>query len=790
MLANQKFLSFTVTLLLAFPAPGLAQNDSRTPLTVDLIMRGPQFTGYAPQAIRWSGNSQRLYFEWKQASEAIEKDFDTYVVNRDGSGLRKLSEEDAKQAPPVGGHRSLDRKWTVFAERGDIFIYDHSGGQRRQITKTAEAESNPRLTQDNQSITYQRANNLFLFHLNNGLTEQLTDISAPAAPGGPGGQGPRPQSSSEQKKGTASQEFIKKEERDLLETVRLRAQKREEEEAKRKKENARKELTLTGRQSVTAMQLSPDGKLVIASITESAEAAKTAMVPSFVTESAYTEPLSARTKVGETENLSRIALVSGAGSEVKWVDHGLKEAGKDRARGVRLTLPVWSDDGAKAVLQGRSTDNKDRWIFALDEATGKTRILASTHDEAWVGGPDGFSFGWLPDHERVWFLSEKDGYSHLYTVRYSGGEPVQLTAGRWEVRQVELPADKSKFYLTTGEAHAGEDHLYEMSLDGGKRTRLTSKPGGHNVEVSPDGTMLADLYSYTNQPPELFLQARGAESRPVKVTNSPAPEFSSRAWADAPIVEIPARDGTLVPARLYKPSGYRKGGPAVIFVHGAGYLQNAHRRWSSYSREYLFHHLLMERGYMVLDADYRGSAGYGRDWRTAIYRHMGGKDLDDQVDAARWAVNAHGVDPARIGIYGGSYGGFITLMALFTQPDVFRAGAALRPVTDWAHYNHPYTSNILNNPQDDLEAYHRSSPIHHAAGLKGALLICHGMVDINVHFQDTVRLVQKLIELRKENWELAVYPVEDHAFVQPSSWADEYKRILKLFETHLRPGSR
>jgi dipeptidyl aminopeptidase/acylaminoacyl peptidase len=188
----------------------------------------------------------------------------------------------------------------------------------------------------------------------------------------------------------------------------------------------------------------------------------------------------------------------------------------------------------------------------------------------------------------------------------------------------------------------------------------------------------------------------------------------------------------------------------------------------------------------VLDIDYRGSAGYGRDWRTAIYRHMGGKDLTDHVDGAKYLVAEQGVDPTRIGIYGGSYGGFITLMAMFREPDVFAAGAALRPVTDWAHYNHGYTANILNVPQSDAEAYKLSSPIYYAQGLKGALLICHGMVDVNVHFQDTVRLVQRLIELRKENWELAVFPVEDHGFVQASSWADEYKRILRLFDENLR----
>ena len=204
--------------------------------------------------------------------------------------------------------------------------------------------------------------------------------------------------------------------------------------------------------------------------------------------------------------------------------------------------------------------------------------------------------------------------------------------------------------------------------------------------------------------------------------------------------------------------------PGVVFVHGAGYLQNAHKYWSTYFREYMFHNLLASRGYVVLDVDYRASSGYGRDWRTAIYRHMGGKDLEDIVDGAKYLVAKEQVNPKRIGVYGGSYGGFITLMAMFTTPDVFAAGAALRPVTDWAHYNHGYTSNILNVPQKDAEAYRKSSPIYFAEGLKGALLICHGMVDTNVHFQDSVRLAQRLIELRKENWELAPYPVENHGF--------------------------
>ena len=558
-------------------------------------------------------------------------------------------------------------------------------------------------------------------------------------------------------------------------------------------------------------------------------------MPNYVTESAYTEDIPGRTKVGDTQGRTRLVIIDVETGESKNVDHGQRlpatppvqrtelnqtEAGQKQSgeskpvaaespqtqakaqpaqpkdRDVQLSLLRWSDDGKNAVLMARSADNKDRWVMLLDAATGKTKVLASLRDEAWINGPGANTLGWLPDNAHVYFESERDGFAHLYTVAINGGnggEPVQLTSGQFEVSDVQLSPDKTKFYFTSSEGSPFERHYYSMARGGGARTRMTSVAGNHAVDVSPDETTLADVYSYSNKPPELFVRAVKSES-PTKVgeqaTRSPIPEFFTRDWIDPPIVSFPARDGATVHGRMYMPANYKGGGPAVIFVHGAGYLQNVHRWWSSYYREYMFHHLLMEMGFVVLDIDYRGSAGYGRDWRTGIYRHMGGKDLTDHVDAVNYLVKEHGVDPKRVGLYGGSYGGFITLMAMFTQPDVFAAGAALRPVTDWAHYNNRYTANILNLPQSDAEAYKRSSPIYFASGLKGALLICHGMVDVNVNFQDTVRLVEKLIELRKENWEVAPYPVEDHGFEREESWADEYKRILKLFVTNLKPELR
>ena len=524
-------------------------------------------------------------------------------------------------------------------------------------------------------------------------------------------------------------------------------------------------------------------------------------VPAFVTESGYTEDIASYEKVGDKQSLARLAILSVETGEVKWVDHGQRAAVQSADaktpvdREVRLSEPLWSADGTKAVVNARAMDNKDRWILALDEDTGKTRVVAHDHDEAWIDGPGigdpdepgSATLGWMKGDQDIYFQSERTGYSHLYSVPFAGGEAKALTSGKWEVDSAILSSDKSRFFLVTSEADPGEQEVYEMSAAGGTRTKLTTLPGGHSCVPSPDEAWFADVYSYTNKPPELFAQETRADAAAKKLTSSPAPEFWEYPWLDTPIVTFPARDGAMVRAHVYKPANYRKGGPAVLFVHGAGYLQNVDRLWSYYAREYMFHQLLMERGYLVADVDYRGSAGYGRDWRTAIYRHMGGKDLDDNVDAARWLVSQYGADPKRLGVYGGSYGGFITLMAMFTQPDVFAAGAALRPVTNWANYNDEYTSDILNLPQTDAEAYKRSSPIYFAQGLKGALLICHGMVDTNVHFQDTAELVQRLIELRKENWDLAVYPVENHGFVEPTSWADEYKRIFDLFEKNLKP---
>src|SRR5690606_34802025 len=278
---------------------------------------------------------------------------------------------------------------------------------------------------------------------------------------------------------------------------------------------------------------------------------------------------------------------------------------------------------------------------------GEMKLLLHDTDEAWLAGPCSFCIGWLPDGRTAYFVSERDGFAHLYTINADGSGLRQLTSGNWEVHDVAVAPTDDRFYLTTNEGSPYEMHFYHMRFDGSNRTRITTMPGRQDVTPSPDGSRIAFVHSYSNTPPELYIAQNRAGAEARRITTTPTAEWSAGPWIAPEIVHIPARDGVQVPARIYRPQdlGAQPNGAAVIFVHGAGYLQNVHNWWSSYYREYMFHHLLAQRGYIVRDIDYRGSAGYGRDWRTAIYRHMGGKDLTDQVDGSRWLRATYGIDP-------------------------------------------------------------------------------------------------------------------------------------------------
>ena len=457
-----------------------------------------------------------------------------------------------------------------------------------------------------------------------------------------------------------------------------------------------------------------------------------------------------------------------------------------------MSALTWSEDGSQLALMLRSRDNKDRWIAIWDAASRKLTPRHRLTDPAWINWEFNVQ-GWLKDNETLYFLSEEGGWSRLYLLSTRTGQSGKLRPltpeGHFEVGNPVRSWDGRYIYYQANVEHPGNYDVWRVEVATGKTEQLTHLGGLTGFALSPDEDQLLLDHSGTTRPDELYVQAvSGGEARQVTQTRTAA--FLAEDWAVPEVVPIPSTHGAPAPiySRVYTPKDFAPSRryPAVMFVHGAGYLQNVHFGWSSYFREFMFHTLLTRHGYVVIDMDYRASAGYGRAWRTAIYRQMGHPELEDLQDGVAWLAAHKSVDPQRVGVYGGSYGGFMTYMALFRAPDLFAAGAALRPVSDWTYYNDDYTSNILNRPEDDPDAYAKSSPIEYVAGLRKPLLICDGMLDDNVFFQDNVRLVQRLIELKKENFETAIYPVESHGFVQPTSWLDEYRRIFKLFERTLK----
>lgn len=786
----RRLFTLTLALLLTFNILQ-AQKGNNSPLKIKDIMQGDDFVGPRPSSAYWSTDSQTLYFDWNPDGAMSDSLYAYSIANKD---LNKVDFLTANALPSSRLTYNNAKTEAVYSKNGDIFLLDNDTYQSKPITKTQERESNPHFTDDGKSIAFVKDGELFTWNIASGLIVQKTHFVK--------SKGSEPQRDSKD-------EWLYQDQLDIFDVLQERKAKKDAGDQISKKLEALQPLELeTKGKRVISLQIDPSGSYVTYILMDRPNS-KGTIVPHFVTESGYTEDQNTRSKVGDeptqyemfvydVKNRENYPVVldnlEGLDDVPEYTKDYPDKTYENEDRIGFINGPTWNSDGTQAILDIQANDYKDRWIVLLDPKTGKVEQLDRQHDEAWIAGPGisswgGGSLGWMPDDKSIWFMSEKTGYSHLYTMNVNNKKTKALTSGDFEIYGAELSKDKSRWYFTSNKTHPGDRQFYSLSLKGGKWKQLTNMVGRNDVVLSPDEEKMAILYSYSNKPTELFIQDNPVETggtpKAEQITHSNTDNFNAYDWKDPEIITFKASDGAEVHARLYEPDASVNNKAAVIFVHGAGYLQNAHKWWSSYFREYMFHNLLVDNGYTVLDIDYRGSAGYGRDWRTGIYRHMGGKDLSDQVDGAKMLVDEYGIDTDKIGIYGGSYGGFITLMGMFNAPDTFSAGAAIRSVGDWAAYNHGYTARILNTPATDSLAYKRSSPIYFADGLQGDLLILHGMVDDNVHFQDMVRLSQRLIELGKENWEMAVYPVERHGFVEPSSWTDEYTRIFKLFQKSL-----
>lgn len=784
------FSLFTI----GFISISFGQLENISKLQISEIMKGEGFIGNLPHDIIWTPDNKIIY----QLDEDNDR-VDEYFYS-------KFSQEEFVKLRPVelndfaldGYEQSKNGKHFYYTNGPSLFAWKRGEDQVKLLYYDLKGIQSVQLVNDTSKLYFINDGNLYEYGLNQPEVKQITNFI----------------SGSESKAGSsnAMERYLENQQQELFDVVRKDLDRANEKKKRKELRNYSIPLPIyTEKGYLHSVKITPDEKFVTFIISDYPKLENT-QVEDHITQSGWTKSISARPKIGREDAAHKLGIYSIENRTVIYVSPSDSDLEGIYARPDYLKLyekdnykpkanipkniifhgPYFAEDG-KALLEIKSYDNKDRWITLLDLQTGAVKLVDHQHDEAWIGGPgisgwneEPGNIGWLKDNKTVYFQSEETGFSHLYLYDIEKEKKTQLTKGGFEIHKASLSNDGTMFFITANKLHPGNREFYHFEIKSKKWNPILTRQGNYEVEISPDEKQLAFRYSNKNTPWELFLMENKPEGTPKQITHSTTEEFQKYKWKEPNVITFKASDDVDVYARLYEPKETDKNNAAVIFVHGAGYLQNAHNWWSGYYREYMFHNLLVDNGYTVLDIDYRASAGYGRDCRTAIYRHMGGKDLSDHLDGRNYLIEKLGVDSARVGIYGGSYGGFITLMALLTEPGKFQCGAAIRSVTDWAHYNHEYTSNILNTPETDSIAFRQSSPIYFADGLEDKLLMLHGMVDDNVQYQDVVRLSQRFIELGKTNWDLIGYPVEPHGFKESSSWRDEYGRIFKLFQETLR----
>jgi acetyl esterase/lipase len=749
-------------------------------LTVRQMMAEPSIAGQRVSGEKLSPDGTKVAFLWNEVGKMPR---DLYLVDTAGGPPAKILKTRSLPVPapsPTPDNKlnygvevrdqfvrdrenqlgsvewSPDSKRLIFTHSGDVYVLTVGENTPKRFTKTQMPEFGARFL-DNDRILYMQGGNVFVLDTANSTITQLT-------------------------REANTQQF----------------------------------------RSVGAVTPSKDGKMLAYTVSDGSKQ-RQLIVPNFLPE-----------------------FVTAGGPRRGWTEQRLfvtpTDGSRDTPFEIKLPKPegvssfrrmVWAADNRSLIIDRLDIDTKRRQLFYIYNVGAKNEqiiLITEDTDDKWQAPLSAIFEPRTDVPEDVLFASEHEGYNHLYLASLemaehkqepnptgevraeipSGPSPTgkvnikKLTAGNREVGWAKW-ANFSTVIVSSTKGNTAERQFSCLSPDdvgmlknmADAEHTLTSPAGMKSGMQLEQSTLLYESSEW-DRPGDLHAQTRFFFTRcvpnpqpPVKLTNTVPADFARIRWTEPKFIEIPSRDGKIIPAKIYLPAGHdpKKKYPMAIFVHGAGYLQNVINGWNNYYREFMFNDMLAKKGYVVLDIDYRGSAGYGRDWRTDVHAFLGGKDFDDHIDSIDHMVANYGVDQKRIGVYGGSYGGFMAGMLAMRAPNHIAAAAALRPVFDWKNYyaaNPNYTTQRLGFPDKNPEAYRRSSPITYADRLERPLLILHGMVDDNVHVQDSVQLIEKLIRLEKTQYfEAMLYPSENHAFVRPESWADEYERILGFFDKHL-----
>ena len=478
---------------------------------------------------------------------------------------------------------------------------------------------------------------------------------------------------------------------------------------------------------------------------------------------------------GGANPIVRVFVASLSGGEPRAMDTGTETD-------IYIPRVSWLTDSKHLAIQRLNRTQTALDLLIADSTTGKTRAVLSENDPHWINISDDLYF--LKDGKRFLWSSERSGYRHLYLYDLEGQQLAQLTNGEWEVSAVDAVDEANGLvYFSATEKSPLERHLYRVALDGSGFARLSKDEGTHAAVLAPHAAAFYDTYSNAATPPRQELY-RADGSRIATVNENKITELADYHLSPMEFLTVKSRDGVQLNASIIKPPDFhpQKKYPVLVYTYGGPHAQVVRNGWGG--ANFLWHQLMAQKGYIIFSLDNRGSGGRGHAFETPLHFRMGAQELSDQRDGVQYLKSLPFIDANRIGIWGWSYGGHMTLHAMFEDAEDFKAGFAGGPVTDWHYYDTIYTERYLGLLPQNAESYQESSPIEKAGQLRGKLLIAHGTGDDNVHFANTLSLLDKLIEQQK-HVEVLSFPGRGHGVSDPPARIFLMNRVTQFFLENL-----
>lgn len=491
-------------------------------------------------------------------------------------------------------------------------------------------------------------------------------------------------------------------------------------------------------------------------------------------------------QAGEANPIVRVGVVPVAGGETIWMDTG---ANTD----IYPARVEWLRDSQRVAIERLNRAQNRLDLLFCDGSTGSSRTILTETDKYWINIADDLYF--FSDKKRFLWSSERSGFRHYYLYDLSGRPLEQLTTGAWAITGSGGIGPGASSHPAVDEAHGfiyflsnkddlRDTELYRISLEDRGITRITREAGTHEVLFAPDASAFVDTYSNAMSPPREDLD-RIDGSRVATINENSVPELADYHLSPVEFLDLPADDGTKLCALMIKPPDFdaSRKYPVLVHVYGGPQIQMVRNVWGG--SDFLWHQMMTQKGYIIFELDNRGSANRGHAFETPIYHQLGKIELEDQLAGVKYLTSLPYVDYSRIGIWGWSYGGTMTLEALFNAPDIFKAGVSVAPVSDWSLYDTTYTERYMGSPQDNPDAYDNSSPVNQAAGLKAKLMLAHGTGDDNVHFANTSEVLNALILHQNYPADVMIFPGRGHPIGDPPARIQLFERVTQFLLNNL-----